>query len=153
MQLVIATLLWQIGEISRMRNKKIVEIKQDDDKAALSITVYELTVQQIIDLINDSAVEGKSLLEFRKFLSRHMDKFTSLTIEQAATMAPSELKNIYDSFKEVNSTFFEVAQQAGLINLLSELKVAIVEDFSGLLVASLKLDMAKKSLATDTHSL
>lgn len=135
-----------------MRNKKVVEIKQDEDKAALSITVYELTVKQIIALINDDSLTGNSLENFRLFLESHMEKFTSLTMAQAETMSPSELKSIFDAFKEVNATFFEVAQEAGLLNLLSQLKMAVVEDFSSLFVNSLKLDMVKRRLTMDTPS-
>jgi hypothetical protein len=135
-----------------VRNKKVVEIKQDEDKAALSITVYELTVKQIIALINDDSLTGNSLENFRLFLESHMEKFTSLTMAQAETMSPSELKSIFDAFKEVNATFFEVAQEAGLLNLLSQLKMAVVEDFSSLFVNSLKLDMVKRRLTMDTPS-
>jgi hypothetical protein len=81
-----------------------------------------------------------------------MEKFTSLTMAQAETMSPSELKSIFDAFKEVNATFFEVAQEAGLLNLLSQLKMAVVEDFSSLFVNSLKLDMVKRRLTMDTPS-
>ena len=120
----------------------------------LSVTVYELTVEQIISMMNDEAVSGedRSTNSLMGMLTRNVSKCTSLTIEQAKKMAPSELKRIYEAFKEVNTVFFEVAREAGLLGLLDELKRALVEDFSKQLVGSLKQVMAKVSLAMDTPS-
>ena len=119
----------------------------------ISVTVHELTVKQIIDMLNSGDLgTGKSLDDARKFLVTNMNKGTSLTLEQAQDMAPSELKKVYTAFKEVNSVFFEVAREAGLLNLLSELKKAVAEDFSKLLVGSLKQVMARQSSATGTVS-
>lgn len=121
----------------------------------LSVTVHELTVGQIIDLMNEDAVGGdkaKSTGDFSKFIERNAPKFTTLTFEQMKGMAPSELKKVYVAFKEVNDTFFEVAREAGLLGLLNELKKAVVEDFSKLLVGSLKRVTGSLSSATDTPS-
>lgn len=120
----------------------------------ISVTVHELTVGQIIDLMNEDAVgdKTKSAGDFGKFIEKNAPKFTTLTFEQMKDMAPSELKKVYLAFKEVNDTFFEVAREAGLLGLLNELKKAVVEDFSKLLVGSLKRVTGSLSSATDTPS-
>jgi hypothetical protein len=120
----------------------------------ISVTVHELTVRQIIDLLSSGDLgTGKSLDDARKFLSINMSKGTTLTLEQAQGMAPSELKKVYVAFKEANSVFFEVAREAGLLNLLSELKKAAAEDFSNLLVGSLRQVMERQPSTTVTASL
>ena len=108
-----------------------------------SVTVHELTVNQIINLLNDDALstEGELGMEsIRKFAARHLPNVTDLKIDDMLSMAPSELKVVYDAFAEVNSVFFDTARAVGLEKLLSELKSAIVADFSKLLAGSLNAD-------------
>lgn len=121
------------------RMHKVVEVK--DGK---SITVHELTVKQIISLLNDDALGDKKDLgigSMQAFLKRHLSNATDLETEDMLSMAPSELKLVYDAFAEVNAVFFDTARSVGLETLLTELKNAMVEDFSKLLAGSLKMDM------------
>jgi len=136
------------------RLHKVIDVEGPGGQV-VSVTVHELTVRQIIDLINEEQSDPsdqKSLGDFGKFVSRNLGKATTLSLEQAKDMAPSELKKVYVAFKEVNETFFEVAREAGLLNLLNELKKALVEDFSKLLVGSLKRVTATPSLTMGTPS-
>jgi hypothetical protein len=108
-----------------------------------SVTVHELTVNQIINLLNDDALAGDTELgmgSIQDFAKRHLPNATDLKVEDMMDMAPSELKVVYDAFAEVNSVFFDTARAVGLETLLSELKSAITEDFSKVLAASLKQD-------------
>jgi hypothetical protein len=133
------------------RLHKILEIKVGSE--VLAITVYELTVNQIISMVNDEAVSGDKKGEpegVLKFIERNLGKCTSLTIEQARELPPSDLKLVYDAFREVNATFFEVAREAGLINLLNELKAVLAVSFSNLLVGSLKRAMDREFSNMDT---
>lgn len=127
---------------------------EGSDGEMISVTVHELTVGQIIDLMNEemSVDKAKSSIDFRKFIENNIQKFTTLSFENMKGMAPSELKKVYLAFKEVNETFFEVAREAGLLGLLNELKIAMVEDFSRLLVGSLRQATVRLSSTMDTPS-
>ena len=106
-----------------------------------SVTVHELTVKQIMSIINDDALgeqKDMSVKSMQSFAERHLGEATDLKVEDMIEMAPSELKTVYDAFAEVNETFFATARAVGLDKMLSELKQAIAEDFSKLLVDSLK---------------
>jgi len=107
-----------------------------------SFTVYELTVKQIMDLmqqdIQDTTLTGLTA-QFESFLPLASD----IKLPQLYDMTPSDIKIIWERFKEVNDTFFVVSQQAGLGDLLGALKKAIVEDFGKLLVSSSKQDMSE----------
>ena len=109
-----------------------------------SVTVHELTVKQIIEILNDKALGESGELEMKSiqgFVSRHLEKATDLKFDKIVEMAPSELKLVYDKFAEVNATFFATARAVGLDQLLTELKNALVEDFGKLLAGSLNRDM------------
>ena len=131
------------------RMHKTVEI--GDNK---SVTVHELKVGQIINLLGDEALSKDGELgmgSIQTFAKRHLVNATDLSLDDAIDMAPSELKVVYDAFAEVNSVFFDIARSVGLEKLLAELKTAIVEDFSKLLAGSLSEDMPGLS-TTDTPS-
>lgn len=134
------------------RLHKVIDVSGPGDET-ISVTVHELTVGQILDMLNEDASDSKKVSgDIFKILEHNLIKCTSLSVEQAKEMAPSELKKVYNAFKEVNETFFEVAREAGLLGLLNELKKAIVEDFSKRLVGSLKLVTEASSSDTDTPS-
>lgn len=108
-----------------------------------SVTVHELTARQIIGLLNDDALGDRgelSATNILAFAQRHLSHATDLKTDEMLEMAPSELRLIYDAFAEVNAVFFDTARAVGLETLLSELKSALVEDFSKLLVGSLSQD-------------
>jgi len=116
-----------------MRNSKPIEI---DDK---KITVYELTVAEILEIGNTKAIKEKStdLNDFKTILDDYLPKaLLGVTVDDLMQMAPSDLKKIYDIFREVNATFFDVARSVGLGELLSQLTEAIQKDFLKLLVGS-----------------
>ena len=107
-----------------------------------SFTVNELTVKEIIGLMQEDESEDVSLEGFRDKLSKSvLPKCTNVTMDELIEMVPSDIKIIWDKFNEVNSVFFDVAHKMGLQSMLDELKAAIIADFSRLLVSSLKLDI------------
>lgn len=117
--------------------------KTVDIKDGKSVTVHELTADQIIGLLSDDALGDKgelSVANIKIFGDRHLANATDLKVEDMLSMAPSELKVVYDAFAEVNATFFAIARSVGLEKLLTELKTALVEDFSKLLAGSLNQD-------------
>ena len=104
-----------------MRKSKVVKIDKQE------ITVRELTVRDFIELI-DSVGESTTKENLGKQIATFLPKASDLTMEKAKDMAPSELKEIYEAFKEVNEVFFETAQQLGLGVLLTNVKETIMKD-------------------------
>ena len=116
-----------------MRQSKNLEI---DDK---KITVYELTVKEIIEIGERKEVkEGKANLNnFKDILEHYLPKAVSgVTLDGLIGMPPSDIKKIYEDFKEVNAVFYEAARSMGLDELLNQLKAAVQKDFLKLLVDS-----------------
>lgn len=138
-----------------MRLKKTVEI--DDHK----YVVRELTIEQILNLFND--VKGSKSSPDTKlgdlgFLKNEAEDLINLafdgdkySLDDFVKFAPSEVKQLYDAFREVNDVFFLIAREVGLDKMLTELKEAIKRDFSGLL-ADLSNQGIQKSLTTDIPS-
>ena len=112
--------------------------------------VRELTVKQIMELMQKDA-EDTSLLGLIGQIKDFLPIATNITMDEIYVMPPSDIQVIWDKFKEVNKTFFGVSQQAGLGDLLGEMKRAIITDFGKLLVSSSKQGIME-SLNTDTPS-
>ena len=108
-----------------------------------TITVKELTVRDIINLVNDKALLGPSskgkdgtfeLEALREQAEEYLPKFiTGANMDDLLDMRPSELRQIYDKFMEVNNTFFAVARSVGLDQIVGQLKQAVQADFLKLL--------------------
>jgi hypothetical protein len=114
--------------------------------------IKELTVEEIIAFfdqaqnpINESGEPGSQEDDMVTGLMAQLNEVLLISIpglnaEQLTTWAPSEIEKLYEGFREVNQTFFTIAQGLGLNNLMEEVKQAIAKDFSSLFVASLKAD-------------
>lgn len=105
-----------------------------------SFEVYELTIRMIIDLMQDEKLTSANLTlsDFREYFGDTvLPAVANITMEDVIDMAPSDLKDIWDKFKEVNATFFELARQMGLESILEDLRRAIIEDSLKLLAPSL----------------
>lgn len=106
-----------------------------------TITVKELTVRDIINLANDKALlgagskdDGFELVALREQADKYLPQFIEgATMDELLDMKPSQLKEIYNEFMEVNSTFFAVARSVGLHQILEQLKLALQKDFLKLL--------------------
>jgi hypothetical protein len=111
-----------------MRKRKTIKV---DDR---EITVKELTVKEILEIGNRIADQDKagdvSLGAIKAALGNHLGMgVEGVQVDDLMEMAPSEIDSIYQAFKEVNAVFFEVAQQAGLKDLLRTLQEAVKRDF------------------------
>ena len=129
-----------------MRKRKVIKI---DDR---EITVKELTAEQILGMIEgeqDSIGDLKS-----KALELYPD-IIDIPLKDLKKMAPSEIKEIYDGFREVNAVFFDVARFVSKSSLtkefLKKIQSALLADFGCLLVDSLKPGTQEPS-STDTPS-
>lgn len=121
-----------------MRNMKTFEIKGYDKK----FTVYELKIKQIISLIAGDMLEDTSLEGLKSNFSETLLPMCSdITFGDLEEMAPSEIKEIWNQFKEVNDSFFELAQKMGLQEILETLKKSIIEDFGKIVVPSSSQDI------------
>ena len=105
----------------------------------LKITVNELTVRQILELTDAKALKGDDTAELdvntlKTLAEEHIPKFiTGASMEELLDFKPSELKELYEKFAEVNTVFFDVARKAGLTEIVEQLKVALQKDFLKLL--------------------
>jgi formate-dependent phosphoribosylglycinamide formyltransferase (GAR transformylase) len=108
-----------------------------------TITVKELTVREIINLAKNKALLGTSskikedefeLDALRELADEMLPQFLEgATMDELLDMKPSQLKEIYAKFMEVNSTFFAVARSVGLHQIVEQLKLALQKDFLKLL--------------------
>lgn len=151
-----------------MRQTKDVEI----DKRVY--TVRELTVKEIIGVFerHDESVKSKDKDEETTdagdtdttgsigFLKSELQEMLNLALEKGKegeeyTMddfidfAPSDLKLLYDTFREVNQVFFDIARQLGAGKIVEDMIAQIRMSFSGVLATSLSRGMSE-SLITDT---
>ncbi len=106
-----------------------------------SFTVNELTVKQIISLTSEEMLSDVSIARLKEnFETRLLPICSNIEMSDFAEMAPSEIKQIWENFKEVNSDFFEIARKAGLDSILTKLKEALIADFSNFVADSSKQD-------------
>ena len=126
-----------------MRKRKIVKINDKE------FTVKELAVKDIREIWEEVGGEG-DLAGIKKLVEQHMPKVTDATLEDFKNMTPSEIMELVDAFKEVNSAFFEMARSLGLGRMIEEIKPAIIRDFTGLYARSSKQDTPESG---DTDSL
>jgi len=127
-----------------MRKTKTIKI---DDR---EITLHELRVKDIM-----SVADGKTT-DLLALIKELLPKATSLTLKEIQNMSPSELKLIYDAFKEVNEVFFGLAASLKLTSLLETLKqgalTAVQKDLSKLFADSSN-GGTQEPQTTDIHSL
>jgi predicted nucleic acid-binding OB-fold protein len=113
-----------------------------------SFTVNELTIKEIISLIQEETLGGeKDSLDLAKlkenFETRLLPLCSNIKMSDLEDMAPSELKLIWEKFKEVNSDFFVIARKAGADKILARLKEALIADFSSYVVDSSSQDTSE----------
>lgn len=134
-----------------MRRTKAVTIEGIDKQ----FTINELTIKQIIDFMqteeDGEALSDLSFAGIKSIAEKYLPEFSNVTLEDMGRMAPSEVATLFDAFKEVNSDFLLVAQKMGLLEILTNLRLAIMSDFSNLLVSWSKPDTEESGI-TDTPS-
>lgn len=124
-----------------MTIRRTLTVKANDEE----FLIKELTVQEIIGFLDqklpEEGVPGHA--NDVAGLMAQIDDVLEITIpglkaNSLEAWAPSEIEKLYDGFREVNQTFFTIAQRLGLSNLMGEIEQAIAKDFSSLFVNSLK---------------
>jgi len=125
--------------------------------------VLELTLRQIIDYFQNMSTRAEESSEEDKksgvttnsidFFKSEIQTLLSIAlegdhkVEDFLDMAPSDMKKIYETFKKVNSVFFDIAAQMGITQAMEGFKSMILSEFSKLLVSSSSAAI-KKSLTT-----
>lgn len=118
------------------------------------IQIFELRVKDIYGLFQELTSGENDLTadNLHKLAEKWLPKATNLTIDKMMEMAPSELEQVSETFKEVNGSFFKIAQKLGLTDLLMGVKGAMLNDLNILFADSLSEAMDKPSGATDGAS-
>ena len=116
-----------------MRETKTIKI---DDR---EITVKELRIGEILEFWNEVwETQGISIPEIQKIVDKLLPVIApELTLEKMRAMAPSELRVVWDAFREVNSDFFEVVRPEDIGRILTELKKVFFGDLGSLFADSL----------------
>lgn len=96
------------------------------------ITVKELTPRNILDILDGVDEQNIQTTDLVELLNKHLDKAVNLKFEEILDIPPSDLKELYEAFKEVNSIFFDMAGQMGLGQILVRAKEAFDQDVSKL---------------------
>lgn len=131
---------------------------ENDEEITLNVVVKELTVKQVRRLIGSAISKkkedkqnenpedetdvaekpeaddnpiGSNILdifgdEFREIFDISIK---GLEWEQVEDLSPSQLKELYDAFQQVNKLFFEIAQKLGIPDALKELLGSLKEDY------------------------
>lgn len=104
-----------------MRKTKRLKINDKE------ITVKELMIREIIEMAdNDQIKSGVNvgLLDIVKsILPNAVD---GLTAEDMLDMYPSEIKTVYDAFKEVNEVFFGILASQTLEPVINAFKAELI---------------------------
>ncbi len=107
-----------------MRKTKAFKI---DDR---EYSARELTVRQILALVQqDDDDQGDLLARLDKLLAAGIQ---GLDRETAMDMAPSELRQVWDNFAEVNEDFLALAAKLGLSGLVEEMRREITAGLTNL---------------------
>lgn len=138
-----------------MKVSNKVKIGEDE------FVVLELTLRQIINFFQEltTTAEKEAGEEDTKdamnFFQREIQTLLNLALEgdykaeDFMDYRPSELKKLYEAFKEANKVFFDTAAQMGILEILDSVKDLLQSEFSDLLVSSSKAAI-KKSSSTDS---
>jgi len=125
-----------------MRKSKTLELEviKNDATEKKKITVKELRVKDVLQFFDGLSIsDAKDTAGFLALASKILPLTTDdLTFEDFKDFTPSEIKEIYEAFKEVNSVFFSMLGQLGLDKVLEELQQQIIQGFRGHVVDSLK---------------
>ena len=102
-----------------MRKSKKITINSKE------ITVKELSVKDILELTEGNNIKTDSgLMDIvNTILPKSLD---GVGVEELREMYPSEIKEIYDVFKEVNEVFFAILASPTLQPVISALKAEII---------------------------
>lgn len=114
-----------------------------NDKAFI---VKELTARQILGIFDKKNINVDSLT-FAKireiFGKKVLPVASNITEEELLDLLPSDIDVIWEKFKAVNSVFFRTARQLNKVEVVEQIKTALVQDFLNAYAKLLKQGTAK----------
>lgn len=140
------------------RKTKTLQVEIDDKEK--EVVVKELSVAQIINIADDNDIfgdkeeddEGKNdnIKKFAESIdSKLLPLCINIKLEDFKKMYPSDIKEVYNAFKEVNAVFFDLARQSGMTEVIENLKEEVIkslqEEFLKLPVDLLNQDTQESS--------
>lgn len=132
-----------------MKKRKTIEI--DGKEFELS----ELTVKQIIDIFDNSKFViglneltnsdniSLSIVRSANEINNLLAQCANFRIEDLMDLTPSEIKLVFDVFKEVNSDFLSILESLGMIETFQRILKEGRTNFLEHVVSSSKTDIAQ----------
>jgi hypothetical protein len=114
-------------------SRKSATIKLDDKE----ITIKEMRVKDVIAFFNEVQETNNSIPALIEAAKKLMPAFIDVDADYLLELAPSEIKGIWEKFKEVNTDFFDVLKGLGIMDLLDKIKTDMVGNLSHLSAPSL----------------
>lgn len=124
--------------------RKTASFKLDDKE----VIVYELKVKDYRALIAKFGTKDITPKMFLDEFENLLPLATNLTMTELDDMAPSEVSEIFEKFKECNSVFFDLLSKLGLGDLMQRIREAVVVDLQQAFVKPSNTD-TPQSLITD----
>ena len=111
-----------------------------------SFIVKELTARQILGIFDKKNINVDSLTfaKIREIFGKKVLPVSSnITEEELLDLLPSDIDVIWEKFKAVNSVFFRTARQLNKVEVVEQIKTALVQDFLNAYAKLLKQGTAK----------
>lgn len=116
-----------------MRKRKTIKIDEAE------ITVMELRVKDYLETIESMDGKGDlNLSTITPIVKRLLPMACDIDPKAIIDMTPSEIEELFTAFKEVNASFFRMAQAMGLGEIIKGLKKTLLSEFAGIFADSLK---------------
>lgn len=131
-----------------MRSNKILQLNDKE------IVIKEMRVKDIMGMLSNPEQDFTSLLSFMRKGNEIVEQCISgITFGELQDLAPSELKSIYDAFREVNEVFFfDLMGSLGVMDILGNLKSQFTSDLLKASALASSRATAKLSGTMDTAS-
>jgi len=137
--------------------RKIKTVKIElDDKSTKKYTIKELSIQDILDLSQDNSffkpetantikksqngvksaetAADKSFLEeiieYGTEIEGVMEKICDFKLVDLKPLAPSDIKELYSGFQEVNEVFLDVLKKLGVLKMFTRMLEKHIKNFS-----------------------
>lgn len=136
-----------------MRKHKRITLDIGGDKHEM--TVLEMTVKDVLTIYEDLRDESGDIALGEAFgnVDGILPMFVEgLDLELIKTMAPSEIEELWNQWKGVNASFFGMAQSLGLLTLLENVKMEVINNFYGAFFTSFIKAMPEPSITAGNAS-
>jgi hypothetical protein len=106
-----------------MRRTKTIKINDQE------ITIKELTLKKLANAQRALSGEDESIEKLVQVGEELLTEAApGINMKQIMQMAPSEIRELIDGFKEVNQTLIDTLDGLGLTEVFAEMKQALIND-------------------------